>query len=298
MKKSIYVLMLVTLAVTACKKSSDDTPAPSTSTPTDTTSNTPGIGTVPSTFTQKVLIEMFTSAAFGTCPDGLTKLDQTVATNPDKIIAACLHDADGMVLPQMFSYTSTFSVSSFPSGMVNRIPSLGNVILQPSQFTSNTTTALTKVAKCGLAINSTISGTTASIEVQAGFKETMNGTYNLTVFLTENEVTGTGSGFDQKNNYNGTSGSPYYNLGNPIVGFKHNNTVRKFLSATAMGDAIDVSKIVTGGVFKKTFTVDISSYNSANLYVVAFVNKVGTSATTHEVMNVQKAKINSLKNWD
>ena len=296
--KKIILATLVALSFASCKKSSDETPAPST-TPTDTTTNNTGaIGAVPSSFTQKVLVEMFTSASFGACPDGLTKLDQTVASNSEKIIPTCIHDADGMQLPQTFTYTTTFGVSAYPSGMVNRTPSLGNVMLQPSQFLSNSTTALAKAAKCGLAINSTLSGTTASIEVDAGFTTTLSGTYNLTVFLTEDEVTGTGSTFDQKNNYNTTSGSPYYNLGNPIVGFKHNYVVRKVLSSAAMGDAIDVSKIVAQGVFKKTFTVDVSSYNSAKLYVVAFVNKIGTSASTHEVMNVQKAKINSLKNWD
>ncbi len=296
MNKSI-IAALAALVFVACKKNSDDTPSPATSADT-TTATGNSIGQVPSTFTQKALIEMFTSAAYGACPDGLSKLEQTVATNPEKIIAACMHDADGMVLPQMFTYATTFAVSAYPSGMVSRIPSLGNVVLQPSQFTSNTSLVLAKTSVCGLAINSNLSGSVATVEVQAGFNQALSGTYNLTVLLVENEVTGTGSGYDQKNNYNGTSGSPYFNLGNPIVGFKHNNVVRKFLSSAAMGDVIDNSKLIAGGVFKKTFSVDVSAFNTSKLYAVAFVNKVGTSATTHEVLNVQKAKINTLKNWD
>ena len=88
--KKLFLATLVALSFASCKKSSDETPAPST-TPVDTsTNNTGAIGAVPSSFTQKVLVEMFTSASFGACPDGLTKLDQTVASNSSKIIPTCI----------------------------------------------------------------------------------------------------------------------------------------------------------------------------------------------------------------
>ena len=38
--------------------------------------------------------------------------------------------------------------------------------------------------------------------------------------------------------------------------------------------------------------------NKDNVYIIAFVNKTGTSATTYEIMNVQQGKLGVLKNWD
>lgn len=292
MQKFLYLSILF-LAFSSCKKNSSDE-----ATPTEPSGNSNGsISTVPATFTQKVLLEFFTSANFGACPSGMVKADQAVNSNPSRVYSSYIHDADGMTLSQVNSYVSTFGVSSYPSGMVNRTPSLGNVMLQPSQFLSNVNAALAKTAKCGLAISSTISGSTASVEVHAGFKETLTGNYSVITYVVEEEVTGTGSQFDQKNNDNTVASSPYYNQGNPIVSFKHNNTVRKIISATE-GDAIPASYLTAGGDFKKTYSVSLSGYNQSKLSVIAFILRKGTSATTYEVMNVQKANVNSLKNWD
>lgn len=292
MKKLMYLSILF-FALTSCKKSGSDE-----TTPTEPSGNNNGsVSTVPASFTQKVLLEFFTSANFGVCPSGMVKADQAVNSNSARVYSTYIHDADGMTLPQINTYISTYGVSSYPSGMVNRIPSLGNVMLQPSQFLSNVNAALAKTAKCGLAINSTVSGSSASVEVHAGFKEPLSGNYGLVVYLTEEEVTGTGSQYDQKNNDNMVATSPYYNQGNPIVGFKHNNTVRKIISATE-GDAISASSIVAGGEFKKTYSVSLSGYNQNKLSVIACILKKGTSATTYEVMNVQKVSVGSLKNWD
>lgn len=292
MKKLLYLSILF-FALASCKKGGSDD-----STPTEPSANNNGsVSTVPASFTQKVLLEFFTSANFGVCPSGMVKADQSVNSNSARVYSSYIHDADGMTLPQINTYISTYGVSSYPSGMVNRIPSLGNVMLQPSQFLANVNAALAKTAKCGLAINSSVSASVASIEVHAGFKETLSGNYSLVAYLTEEEVTGSGSQYDQKNNDNTVTTSPFYNQGNPIVGFKHNSTVRKIISATE-GDAITASSIVAGGEFKKTYSVLLNGYNQSKLSVIAFILKKGTSATTYEVMNVQKTAIGSLKNWD
>lgn len=287
-KKLVFALSTL-LVINACKKSSDETPAP-------TNNNSTGISTVPSSFTQKALLEEFTGAWCTTCPDAHLKRDQVVAAHAGKAIAVSVHETDAMEIPLIWTLDATFS-TNIPSGMINRTPSSGNVILNQTQWLSNATLALGKTAKCGLAINSSVSGTTASIEVHAGFNQTITGNYNLTVYLVENKVTGSGSEYNQANAYNNSSGSPFYNKGNPIINYEHNYVVRKVLTAN-MGDAIDGAKMVSGGDYKKTFSASVSGYDLNELYLVAFVNKIGTSSTTHEIMNVQQAKIGTLKNWD
>ena len=82
-----------------------------------------------------------------------------------------------------------------------------------------------------------------------------------------------------------------------MIGYKHCFVVRKGLSSY-LGDGIDSSQMFLGSCFKRLFTVNINGYNSNQLYVVAFINKVTTSNMTHEVMNVQQTKLGTNKNFD
>ena len=280
----------------ACKKGSDEaTPV----NPGNNNSNT--ITSVPSTFTQKLLIEQFTGAWNGGCPDGIYRMDQLVISNSNKVIGVNIHMGDAMEIPLFNSFMATFNnnnLPQFPSAMVNRIPSLGNVFLSKTQWASNASVNLGHTAVCGLAIKSSVANSVATIEVHAGFKAAVTGTYHLTVYLVENSVTGTGTSYDQVNtNTSNDNNSPYYNKPTPIQGFIHNNVVRKILTAD-LGDAISASSLVAGGEFVKSYTTTISGTELSRFSVVACINKVGNSATTHEIMNVQKAAVNTLKNWD
>ncbi len=294
MKKTFLLTLAVAMAVSACQKG--DEPAPSPSTPNNP-GNNGNVGTVPSTFTQKVLLETFVGAWCNTCPDADVKRDQAVATNSNRIVSVSAHQTDGMSIALFSALYPTFSQYS-PSGMVNRTPSLGNVLLSPSQWQSNISVALGKTAACGLAVETSGSGATAGVVVHAGFNATVAGDIRLVAYLVEDSVTGTGSGFDQMNAYNNSIGSPFYNMGNPIVNYHHNRVVRAVLTAHA-GDAIPAANLVAGGEFVRSFSnVDITAYDAARLHVVAFITRVGTTATTHEVLNVQTVAMGSVKNWD
>lgn len=293
MKQLSFAICLAVLALTGCKK--DDAGDSSTGTPTGG-----GTSSVPSTFTQKVLLETFTGAGQPQCPDGFVKLDNIVAANSAKAIPVYIHYSDAMEIAQYTTLQSTFAnglAPQFPSGMVNRTPSLSMVIFNRTQWQSNFDVAKVKPAKCGLAISSSISGNTASVTVHSGFNEALTGNYNLTVYLLENNVSGTGSNYDQRNSYNTVTGHAFYGLGDPITGFKHNNVLRKVATA-ALGDAIASSNVKVGGEDIKTFSIPINGYNSNELYVVAFISKVGTTATDREIMNVQRVKLGSTQNWD
>jgi hypothetical protein len=292
---SLLITSLTCASLVSCSKKSDDP------TPSNPAGNNSGIAAVPATFTQKVLIEQFTGAWNGGCPDGLYRMDQLITNGNSKVIGVNIHMGDAMETTQFNSYIAIFNnnnLPQFPSAMVNRIPSLGNVILSKTQWASNATLDLAKTAGCGLAIKSTVSGNSASVEVHAGFKSALSGTYNLTVYLIENKVSGSGAGYDQVNtNATNDPNSPYYNKPTPMAGFEHNNVIRKVVSAD-MGDIIDPSEIAAGGEFIKTYSVDITGKSVSNLRIIAFINKPGVSSTTHEIMNVQQSDLNTTKDWD
>ncbi|MEP7265863.1 MAG: Omp28-related outer membrane protein [Bacteroidota bacterium] len=295
MKTSIITLLALTVIFTSCKKGSDDTADPVVD---NSTNNS--VSTVPSTFTQKVLLEIFTGAGQSQCTDGFVKEKSIIDGYSTTAIPVRIHYSDAMEIAYYTSMESTFNNGNpptFPSAMVNRTPSLGMVILNRTQWMSNFLTAKSKTATCGLAIITSVSGNIATIEVHSGFKQALTGTINLTVMLTEDNVTGNGNQFDQRNSYNTTAGHTYYGSGDPIVGFNHTHTLRKLITAT-LGDLIPSAVTSASGEYVKTFTVNISAYKAADLSVVAFINKEGTTSTTHEVLNAQIVKLGNTQNWD
>jgi len=292
--KKMFLLLFTVSILSSCSKDDgkDMTPAPVTPLPPSNSV----ISQPPGTYSKKVLLEYHTAAWCNTCPDAHTKRDQVISTYPGKVIPVAVHQSDAMQIPLFMTLDATFG-SNPTYGMVSRIPSLNNVLLNRTQWLSNISPILSSVAKCGLAVNSSVTGNSAAVEVQAAFRENLVGSHNLTVYLVENDFSGSGSGYDQANAYNTDQSSPYYNLGNPIPGYKHQYVVRKVLTSN-LGDPIDASKLVADGLEKKNFTVDITGMNKDKVEIIAFVNKTGNSSTTHEVLNVQKAKLGKLKNWD
>lgn len=295
-KKLIAPLALVLLLSVGCKKEMDLDPVHSSSIPEENSIASRIIA--PATFTQKMLLEMYGTVYCGTCPDAEQKCRIISNNNPDRVYGVALHNSDAMEIPLYNYMDSIFDPPYYASGMLNRTPMSGVVVLTKENWNKNVSTCLTKVAKCGLMINSSVTGSTASVTVSAGFNSTMTGNYRLTVYLCEDSVVGFGSGYNQNNYYNTRPGTLWYGLGNPIIGFKHDFVARKVLSSKMIGDPISASFIQPGGVFTRTYTTSISGYNKRQLYVIAFVNKTGSTKLTHQVMNVQKTLIGTNKAFD
>ncbi len=294
MKKLFIIYSLIVVSFLSCKK--DD----SSTTITPDNGNGGNTSTVPTTFSQKVLLEEFTGASQAQCPDGFVKMDNILAANPNTSIPVEIHYSDAMELNQYTTLYTTFNNGNgamFPSALINRIASLSTVILNRTQWQSNYDVAKTKSAGAGLSIKSSVSGTTATVEVHCGFNQILAGNYSLTVYLCENNVVGSGSLYDQRNSYNTSTGHPYFGAGDPIVNFNHNYVLRNVISAP-LGDAIPTAKLVKGGEYIKTYTINIASYKLINLNIVAFISKTGIGAIDQPIVNVQKAKLGTTKNWD
>jgi hypothetical protein len=282
------------LSIVACSK--DDS-----TTPTSNTGNGGSIGSsVPTSFTQKVLIETFTGAGQPQCTDGFVKLDNILATNSTKAIPVAIHYSDAMEINQYTTLQSAFSNGSapqFPSAMINRTSSLGMLIFNRTQWQSNFDVNKVKAPSCGLSIKSTINGTQGTAEIHCGYNTSLTGNYTLTAYLVEDNIIGSGNLYDQRNGYNTTAGHPYYNLGDPILNFNHKYVLRKVVSAE-LGDALSNSNIKAGGEEIKNYTFSTAGMNAANTYVVAFISKNGTTSTDKFILNAQKVKLGNTQNWD
>lgn len=291
--KHIALLLLLTITFQSCSK---DEAAKPQDTPAQTT-NAPAL---PSSFTQKVMLEMYSTSYCATCPDAMRMYEQYIIQQPDRVYGASLHDIDPMKISAWNTMDSILNITAYSSGSFNRLAYNGTPVVHKTNWSSSgmLSNALNRTAKCGLQIQSTINGTTADITVKAGFLTTLSGEYRMTVYLIEDSVTGTASGYNQANYYNNISSSPFYQLGNPIIGYKHNCVVRRVLTANR-GMIISTGNSIDGGsTITRNFTANLSGLKTANVQVLAFIHKSGSTATAQEVLNVQRARLGTFKNWD
>lgn len=293
MTNKILISILIAFSFAACQKEDSGIPQPISS-----LENSKVVQLSPATFSQKLLMEMYSTVSCATCPDAEQKYRNYAAQHPDKVYGVNIHKGDAMNNVQFDFLKTLLNVTQYSSGSFNRLPFNGVSVLHKTTWTSTiVNTCLNKTAACGLKINSTISGNLLSTTVYSGFNQAMSGTYNLTVYLLEDSVTGTGSGYNQSNYYNNIASSPFYQLGNPIIGYNHSYVLRK-VATSNNGIIIPASYIHAGGIYGKSFSIDISGYDPSQLYIVAFINKVGTTTLTQQIMNVQRVKAGKSKNWD
>ena len=249
----------------------------------------------PTSFTKKVLLEEFTGSWCGYCPSGAEILQNLM--NSYSVIGVALHSSDDMSIAHTSVLESFYPSSGYPSGMVDRINFDGIVGLNRGYWSYLTEQQLQKSAICGLAINSEISGDSVNIQIRSAFDTTMAmENYNLNVYIIEDDVQGEGYGYDQRNYYNDDAESSFYQLGDPIINYKHNQTLRKVLTNTY---GIPFTTSSSPGIeFIDNFKEDITNFNKNKLSVVAFITYNGATATNHEVLNAQKCDIDGFQDWD
>ena len=249
----------------------------------------------PTSFTKKVLLEEFTGSWCGYCPSGAEILQNLM--NSYSVIGVALHSSDDMSIAHTSVLESFYPSSGYPSGMVDRINFDGIVGLNRGYWSYITEQQLQKSAICGLAINSEISGDSVNIQIRSAFDTTMAmENYNLNVYIIEDDVQGEGYGYDQRNYYNDDAESSFYQLGDPIINYKHNQTLRKVLTNT-YGSPFTASSS-PGIEYIDNFKEDITNFNKNKLSVVAFITYNGAAATNHEVLNAQKCDIDGFQDWD
>lgn len=294
--KSIIFILMVSF-IFSCKKKDDDNS-------TSVVTPAPTITAVPATFTQKVMIEENTGNWCGWCvlgAEGIKKADETF---PGRVNAVALHGGgqDAMTVPEYNTMLTFANVSGVPHYQLNRGSGGGF----PGSFSSAVSGALNQVAQSGLAIDATkSSGTSVSFDVHAGFNTTLTGDYRLMVYLVEDAVTGTGSGYNQSNyvsNDPNYTTSAYYSLPATITNYSHKHVARKLLSASLSGgDQIPAANVAAGKSYVKTYTFTIpaaSGWNPANIRVVAGIMKYSPNCSLQKIINSQSTLLGSLKNWD
>ena len=289
MKKLLVLATIVSLALFSCKDNGGDDP--------DDPNN--GGGTAPENYTSKVLVEYTTCAGCTYCPDGPVYIDKLIASyGANSVFGVAMHNtyqgADNMKTDESQAFSDSYSAGN-PTGMVNRI---GGKCESRSGWAGKAAAVTSEDAVCGLSIDASNKvGTTYKIKVKVGVgkNDLPAGKYYVIAYLTQKEMSGTGSGWDQANYYNNTAGHPMYGKGSPVKGYIHHNVFRKSLN-TMNGTLIPSDKMKARTISEYEMDLDMAGLDPAGHEITAFVYFKSVSAPY--VQNVQRVALGSSKSFD
>lgn len=217
--------------------------------------------------THQLTIEEGTGTWCGWCPRGAVFMDSMHIIHPTGVSLISVHDAtsDPMTVAV---YDAGLTVlpgfTGFPAIAVDR-----KEILDPSQIFQGYTDHASDFGFATLTLNTVSNGTT-SISASATVRPAVNlsGTYQLALVLTEDNVTGTATGYAQHDYYSGGANGPlndvtigvnfaavYTSSVVPAASMKYNDVAR-YISGSFKGDAGSLPASMTAGT---TYTYNFSS---------------------------------------
>lgn len=302
--KSKYLLIALITILYSCSESNEGIPNPANQGP---------ISELPSVFKQKVLIEQYTQASCGQCPKAHHYVDSLLAKWPGNTYAVSIHVADPMeaatnvnqstqvnLLDSMFN-----SFALYPAGAVNR-DITSAIDMAPDLWFTKTQAKLGQVPSCGLALEAEeISNTNKlNLVVHTGFSHDLSGDYRLQGYIVERRVSSFDSTYDQMNDFSFEGVSPdttlsLYALNDTIENYAHKYVLKKIIANGGIsGDPIPAAIMTKGNIYVKSYTIDLTGINVANCDIIFFVDKYGTTGTTHMIENVQQVPIGSNKDWN
>ena len=239
---------------------------------------------------RNVVIEDYTGTWCGYCLKALVAIDTVKVLANHHVSVVAIHESsfgppDPMDFAQIDDLQAEFDVpDSFPQTQLNRTVKWNAT--PPSSLIYDME-AVTSIAgletDLSIAISSQLSANTLSVEAKVIYRNGSEPGDKLVVYLLESGIIA-----DQVNYFNSNPASPYYGMGNPIVGFVHNDALRNSLSGL-FGDAIPQTEAFQE--YKKTYTFAIpSEYNANNLSFVVMVVKADNSAknTQHAALGETK----------
>ena len=253
-----------------------------TATYNDIVSNVITVKILTVAYTQKPLVEDYTGAWCGWCPR-IAHSIELVEAETDNVVPVAVHNGDTMAYEFESQLRSYFGVDGFPTGKINRTI---DWTYPENDNTAQVTALAGNGSDVGLAISSTRTGNSLSIDVSAKFSLTHTEPLKLVVCLVEDGL------HEDQHNY-----TSFYGGVSTITNMEHNHVLRKIYT-NLLGDAIPSADTEMGDTYTHNFSVTIPTVSqstaSNKLQLVAFV----VNGNTKTVLNAQKAYVDTTQNFD
>ena len=229
----------------------------------------------------KVLIEDFTGTWCGYCPPVKLAIEHARDLYPENISVVATHQNDQFALPQEQELSSALGPFGLPESRINRTTEwVGPYDLNFIDDFINSENNL------AISIDSNIENNSLNVNIRFVSSAAL-ANHKLVVYITENGLIA-----DQANYLNYDDTSYFYQMGNPIENYTHNDVlVHSFTDI--LGDNFDSTQPFDD--ITKTFSVDISGSSIQIDYstIVAFV--VDSENTT---INSQSAAVGEFQDFN
>ena len=227
----------------------------------------------------KVIVEDYTGTWCGYCPPVANAIYELKEVY-DNIISVGIHNNDELTIDQESDLRSELGISGFPSARLNRTI----LWLDPYQF-SEVNSLLSEENNVAISINSTIE----NVELGVGLRIVSNVelvNHKLVIYLVESNLI-----YDQANYFNYVEDSYFYNLGNPIENYSHQDVLRKSITNIS-GNILEVIQPLTD--YKFNFNMELNpDFVVENLAIVAIVVDSNNNA-----INSQFGEVNSFQDFN
>jgi hypothetical protein len=254
---------------------------------------------------KKVLFEEVTGALCGNCPSGAWIVDSMMRKYPN-LIGIGVHSygvADAMYFPGIDSLDDLINTQGgAPFGDLDRMhypvtdAPLYMLFNYLDKFDSVAAVRLAASPKLTVDIspswNSSLRQITAQIDIHI-LSNLAAGDYRVSLFILEDSVTGSGSGYDQHNFYDTSPpGNPFFGMGDPIVGYVHRHVLRAALP-TPLGQAgVLPSAPAAGQDFSTSMNYTLpAQYDENRVSLVAFVYRNWPGGPNNEILNAEEKKL-------
>jgi hypothetical protein len=241
---------------------------------------------------KSVVIEEGTGTWCGWCPRGAVAMDYMESTYPNDFIGIAVHNSDPMTVA---AYDAAANFSGFPGCNVDR--ALLDMGVSQAAFEQYYQDRIDMIVPAAINATKTLNGSNLQINVSTTFYTTFAASnFRLGVIMTEDDVTGTSSGYNQTNYYEGGSQGAmggYESLPDPVPAAQmvYNHVGRALLGGYD-GQAGSVPAAITDGqTVNYTFNYTIPATSTANdMHAVAVL----IDNNTGEIVNAKQIPVTTL----
>lgn len=200
---------------------------------------------------RKVVYEDYTGTWCGWCVRVTTAV-QMLKDQSDDVVILAIHNNDPMAFADESQMASEFGVVGFPTAKINRTVTAPN----PEDGQASIDFALEHAGEetpISIAVNTSLNEDNLSVEVQLMSEVSIPSTHKVVVYVYQNGVV-----FPQRNYYNSISSSPWYQMGDPLNDFVHDDVLEASLT-NIFGDPVSATDAFD--VYTKSFpSIDLSQF--------------------------------------
>lgn len=252
--------------------------------------------------TMNVLVEQFTGAWCGWCPDGTLQMKEIEKRFPRATLVA-IHagsQADNMKIQEGLQLSNLFT-PSYPQAMINRTKFQQDKPAIPiSRGTDAWLKKVEELEKNYTPIEITVTPQydkesrrlTAFVKIY--FADYLpHDIVSLNVWLVENDVTGTGTGWDQANYYSNNSSypnHPLYKEPNPIKNYMHRYVFRQSLTGYLGVQILQFPN--AGDIIEMSYNTELpQNFKENDVSIIAFAGYNNSQTRGYEILNSASAKL-------